>query len=83
MPNPTELKRLDAAAALQAAIAQQIMNPQRLDLPAELVQAVDAIADYSIAFGIDQLTAIASAMIFKHATDHADVPESETPSAPG
>jgi len=83
MPNPTEMKCLAAAAALQTAISQQILNPQRLDLPEELVVAVHAIADYSIAVTIDHLTSIASAMIFKHSGRQPDDQQSGTPSEPG
>ncbi|MEE9602716.1 MAG: hypothetical protein V3V75_05380 [Thermoguttaceae bacterium] len=78
MPSPTETRRLLAAAQLADAIGW-IPNAAGDD-PAttELLPVVDALAEYCTAYAIDQLTAVASAMIFRKSRPPDEDPESES-----
>ncbi len=66
MPNPTEIKRCSAAAALQDLIHEATTGPTPTTSPRLCLEAVAAIAEYSVATAIDDLTSIASSMIFRH-----------------
>lgn len=81
MHSPTEAKRLQAAELLRLLVYGAVPGHLREIPLAQVLPVVDAIADYSIAYGIDQLTATASAVIFRNAQPPADPQESDAPSA--
>lgn len=80
MPSPTDQKRLQAATLLRDALYDFVAE-HRTPIPlSRALPIVDAIADYSIAFAIDQLTATASAVIFRNAQPPTPYHKSGDPS---